>query len=141
MSSSRGSAEPAVEVIDPTVPEPLNRRVEILVKDASDPHVIAQFESGVKTQRDMREDYRGLAQLLRGRKDYTVMVVGHTDSSEKEALALDRAKNVARRLRGVGIPNARIEISSKGATVPAVDKKSGAADRQALNRRVEIYVK
>ena len=139
-ASTRGSSEPAVEVVDPKVPEPLNRRVEIRIKERGDPHIIVHFDKRTKPIRKMRSEYRALAKQLKGRSDYTIIVVGHTDPTEDASLALKRATAVARKLRGSGISKQRIESSSKGSLVPAVELVTPGT-LQPLNRRVEIFVK
>ncbi len=138
-SSTRGSSEPAVEVINSKVPEPLNRRVEIRIKKISDPHIVVLFGDRTKTTRSMKSDFKSLANQLRGQADYTISVVGHSDSSEDESLALKRANEVVRQLRRQRIPKASIKSSSKGASEPAVEPGESKAP-QPLNRRVEIYI-
>jgi hypothetical protein len=72
----------------------------------------------------------------------TFNVVGHTDNvgtdEENMKMGLDRAKSVAKTLRGYGIAGNRIQTSSKGKSEPVADNSTDEGRQQ--NRRVVITV-
>lgn len=75
-------------------------------------------------------------------KDWTVKIIGHTDSQGKETYNLDlsqrRANSVRRYLVGKGVDETRITTEGKGESQPLVgnDTESG----RAMNRRVEFII-
>ena len=105
---------------------------------------VLYFQTG---STDLRpESAEQLPQVLRviaNRTAPIVAVVGHTDTAGSArinaALALDRAREVAKILTGIGIPAARIEITSHGENnllIPTGDEVA-----EPRNRRVEITVR
>jgi outer membrane protein OmpA-like peptidoglycan-associated protein len=62
-----------------------------------------------------------------------ISVDGRVDASEPVALAMARAQSIGQLFKGAGVAEARLAITSSGASLPAVDKPGPLAEnRRAL---------
>ena len=79
---------------------------------------------------------------LRSTPNYTVDIIGHTDSTGSDAvnnpLSIARAESTRNFLTMRGISGARIQVEGRGSHQPIAD--NATADGRARNRRVEIFV-
>lgn len=79
---------------------------------------------------------------LRSTPNYTVDIIGHTDSTGSDAvnnpLSMARAESTRNFLTMRGISGARIQVEGRGSHQPIAD--NATADGRARNRRVEIFV-
>ncbi len=76
------------------------------------------------------------------KSDLIMNVIGHTDHMGSESynkrLGMERAETIAEMLRGYGVQNRFITVSSKGEEEPLM--ADGQADEASMNRRVEIIL-
>ncbi|MGI9594658.1 MAG: OmpA family protein [Acidimicrobiales bacterium] len=83
-----------------------------------------------------------LATLLTARPDWTVTVVGHTDSTGGDVynleLSLRRANAVVDELVANGVASERLKPRGDGANVPVGD--NATPEGRALNRRIEFII-
>ena len=79
---------------------------------------------------------------LRSTPNYTVDIIGHTDSTGSDAvnnpLSLARAESARNFLTMRGVSGARIQVEGRGSHQPVASNDT--LDGRARNRRVEIYV-
>ncbi|MGI8813178.1 MAG: OmpA family protein [Pyrinomonadaceae bacterium] len=81
-----------------------------------------------------------LGEILTANPDYRVLIESHTDSrgvaDELTSLTEQRARAIADRLTGLGVPAVRIEAKGFGGSVPVAANTTTAG--RARNRRVQI---
>ena len=79
---------------------------------------------------------------LRSTPNYTVDIIGHTDSTGSDAvnnpLSINRASAVRDYLVARGVAAQRIGIEGRGARQPIADNSTPSG--RAMNRRVEVFV-
>ena len=109
-----------------------------------DPLVI-RFEWGesvISLSEEQREKLKMIARYLSLSEQHNCRVIGHTDNTSStrfnNALGLKRANFVRDYLVSQGIPEARIEVMSKGETEPVAGNDS--EEGRALNRRTVITI-
>jgi outer membrane protein OmpA-like peptidoglycan-associated protein len=139
-----GSAEnngcPLVKVIEQVQTVQLTQEEAKVLKEAFDN---LEFETGkaVLTQQSL-ESLHELAELLIQKKEYRLLISGHTDNVGKAAanlkLSKDRAMAVKKQLVGQGVSPDQVITEGFGSTRP-VAFNSTPAGRQK-NRRVEMKV-
>ena len=80
---------------------------------------------------------------LRSTPNYTVDIIGHTDSTGSDAvndpLSINRAASTRDYLVQRGVSAQRIAVDGRGSRQPVADNST--ASGRAMNRRVEIFVK
>ena len=83
-----------------------------------------------------------LVAMLKANPDVKAMIVGHTDPSgdakEDQAVALERARTLARLLEDRGIETDRLMVESRGASQPVAKNDTSAG--RAANQRVSLIL-
>jgi outer membrane protein OmpA-like peptidoglycan-associated protein len=77
-----------------------------------------------------------MARVLADHDEMELEIIGHTDSTEPEDLALMRARSVRDALVTRGVAPSRLELSGQGARSPSAPNST--AEGRAQNRRVEF---
>jgi outer membrane protein OmpA-like peptidoglycan-associated protein len=96
-----------------------------------------QFDSGTSTLPPAATSVLDeLARALGSHGEIALEIIGHTDSSEPEDLALMRARRVLDALVARGVAPSRVELSGQGARSPTAT--NATAQGRAQNRRVEF---
>lgn len=101
------------------------------------------FDFGV-TNLPVSEEFRAycgkVIRYLRAHEDARLTVTGHTDNvgsaDRNREVGLGRAQTVAEVLKGFGVPESQMTVSSEGMDSPIAD--NATEEGRAQNRRVEI---
>jgi OmpA-OmpF porin, OOP family len=116
---------------------PPRRRSILLPPSEIEFHARIQFESGKSSLPAQSASVLDeLASVLAGHGEIEVEIIGHTDSTEPEDLALLRARAVRNALVARGISPSRLALSGQGARNPNGTNSTAAG--RAQNRRVEF---
>lgn len=106
--------------------------------------IILYFNQRAEPVRDLTGPITTIVAELKGRTNYRVEVIGHTDQTGSERanrrIGLQRARVIAARLIAAGVPKNRVRAISKGSSEPAVIVQDRRV-AEPRNRRVEVWVR
>jgi outer membrane protein OmpA-like peptidoglycan-associated protein len=92
---------------------------------------------------DIKRYLNALKTWIQENPESRILITGHTDNtgsaSNNLVLGLERAMLIKKELVDLGIPATKIEISSRGETMPVADNRT--YEGRQLNRRVTISPK
>ncbi len=100
-------------------------------------------QSTSKTKEDYTSKIDSVVSVLQGNKHMNIAIVGHTSadgiSRLNRPLSLKRAKFIRRLLLKSGVDAERITVTGVGSAQPKASRS--AEEHQALNRRVEVFLR